>query len=933
MRKILFIILFFLLWVNQGFSARYGNHPVAYNYPGATGLSPNWNWTFCNDDWNWVAWKAVALNNSSVTTIPHWAWPLSIVSSWTMRCLYWDQELPTVWYALSWWTTTNDTWTNWNVTASITCSDTWWSWCNSTTYQYRTSSTFFTCDSTWTWTNWSNATFNPPANTNLITYICFRALDVAWNWYSYSSVATIKIDKKPPTLSDITNTNPTNLLANDSYNYWITIWVWWGAPISSITWNKENRDDEGTTNFTDNSAPWSEVWDIRKVDNFILSNQYRDYSFTIWQICDQAWNCWTINQTYNHKVFATTNNFSINKININEIDDNNIADWVVKNLDIWLFDTYWNKIVPASLISRTVDFRFDYDNYLYQNQYLQTWNWVYSTKANLWTYNNTDFLNSSNSKVFLNEISSDWFYNYKFRIFSPTYWWSNWQEYLNIDNTTYWINQAKFNINDIKFRVNWSIWAIWYTEINDESNNDITSVNNIKANYKPIFYTNFEWNIIKDWIVEWTYQSWIINIIKNPWTTYTTTTWKIYIEFWSWNSLISPKIDQEVYSITTWSWKVWEWYNTLWSNKLLINGFSVWTNNKFDSLVYLTGWMLEDLSNLYISSHISYTITWPSWNINIIYNSNVIWKSNYFNVSSLLTSHTQWLKVLWKTHSTDQNDLSQNQNLNDIHVLWNIEKSSLKQTIVKNVYSLVKNLEILNWTNKVTNIKNLDSVSNWWNKKSKNILYFWGLNWTNVEINSSDTISWRQTIVAVWWNIYIKQNIIRDSLEPNAILWIIAIKDENWKWWNIYVDPSVKIIEAALYADKSLISYDWANNKELDGNTDQAILKHQLYIYWSVFSENTIGWSRVLPNPICPYYVVTTCDLSIAQKYDLNYVRRYYVNVSWTWWVNSWENYFNDYNWTKTNYYWWGYPYYEYPIVIKYNPSIQTSPPPFFENN
>ena len=65
---------------------------------------------------------------------------------------------------------------------------------------------------------------------------------------------------------------------------------------------------------------------------------------------------------------------------------------------------------------------------------------------------------------------------------------------------------------------------------------------------------------------------------------------------------------------------------------------------------------------------------------------------------------------------------------------------------------------------------------------------------------------------------------------------------------------------------KSLISY---RGGELDGSASQYLLRNQLYIKWSVFSENTIGGSRTTP-PLCPYYKYSnpsfSCTLEEAQK-------------------------------------------------------------------
>jgi len=106
-------------------------------------------------------------------------------------------------------------------------------------------------------------------------------------------------------------------------------------------------------------------------------------------------------------------------------------------------------------------------------------------------------------------------------------------------------------------------------------------------------------------------------------------------------------------------------------------------------------------------------------------------------------------------------------------------------------------------------------------------------------------------------------------------------------------------------------------------NTPISTLSNQLYIYGSVFSENTIGGSR--SNPVeCPYYV--TCSTSSeAQQYDLNFLRRY-VRID----TNDDGNPDTIANGgiqssgtTVTTQ--------DYPVVIEYNSNLQINPPVFFD--
>jgi hypothetical protein len=228
-------------------------------------------------------------------------------------------------------------------------------------------------------------------------------------------------------------------------------------------------------------------------------------------------------------------------------------------------------------------------------------------------------------------------------------------------------------------------------------------------------------------------------------------------------------------------------------------------------------------------------------------------------------------------------------------------------------------------------------VSNSWRRIYNNkVLYFdLSSSWEDVIVTDWWNVLWKKTIIVKWGDLYIKWNIEYNSW--NDILWIVVLKDENQKGWNLYISPDVTYLSSQIYVDKAI--YSWYSSS-WDGedmiiysvNTNQNILNNQLYIFWQVFSENTIWWSRENP-PICPYFDKSSCDVEKAQKYDLNYLRRYYTYDSDNDWTkdsiaNSWKYYFN---WLENTSYDSSYNYIDYPVVIKYNPMIQITPPPLFK--
>lgn len=901
MKKI-FIILWYipLLFLINTTNARwYNNHAVSYGQ--------RW-WAECNGDWNtvWWVWDTInnkdrAVTNSSTNLNPYPSINSSSVRSspdWIMRCLQWDWSNPSVRYSLGWWTTTSDTWTNWNVTAYLNCFDQWWSWCDSSTYQYRVESNPFSCDSSWVWTNWSSVTFAPSTGTNLVRYVCFRSKDRAQRensvaYTSYSSVAIIKIDKAPPSISDITNSNPTNLLATDSYLYTIYIWQNGWSPIVSVSWQMENALDTWMTSFSDTSSPWQEIWNISKVDNYRTSNWWRQYTYRITQICDQVWNCRNGTQDYNHYVFSNST-----KLWTTSVSSSNllwIADWTTKNITIILQDLYWNAIIPASWISRTIDIIWDVINTMYLNQETRSW------QKSVYVNKTTDTSNYLNTRLpwwittISSETSTDWTYNYGFKFYTPT---------SNQDNWPVSDPNANFVINNIKFNVNGSLWAV--------SNQSISS-SSVIAKMSPLYYTKISWEVVTDWFSEWSVQSSNIQIVKNI-SSVTPTNKTLYIEFGSWDTNVSnPKLDLLYWTNSSnVSSTVWEWNG---SSTIFTNSFSESTYDLYTKLLLQKWAVLNDIQNSYLATHIWYSIWW----VTPIYNSDIYWKDWYWGSVWTWNTYESVLKVVWESYTKNFNEILSWQSWSEVKLIdWSITKSDLKTDVRKNVSNLIRLASTNNLWNTVNNF-DFTNNTDWTKLLSWTLLYFWNEWWSNVTIVWW-TVSGNKSIIVVGWNIYITWNI--NTSWTNSILWLVALKDSNWNGWNIYINPSVSYIKATMYADKSIISYDWLN--ELWWDTPFSTLKNQLYIYGSVFTENTVWWSRADPLK-CPYYV-TSCDtIEESQKYDLNYLRRYYLkdtNSDWIWDTPAW---------------WWipyfssTSQYYKYPLVIEYNPLVETNPPVVFK--
>lgn len=851
MKKIIFVILFLLLWIFQTYADIW---------------TSTVNWVY--NDW--------------VKDCPNW-----VISHWVQH--YWVPQTNTTWLPVNW---------------SATCgTHAYYTWADYT-ITFSTHNKITNCNS------WDRIISISPVN-------CYN--------YWTCTITCRKHDDTPPQYSDIIFA-PTNLLAQTNYIYNLSVASWWWVPVVSLSWYYERWDNPNLTwaisltsvnwNFTYNS------WNIRDVDNLSLANRSinwaREYSFVITKLCDSLWNCSTVPYEKIHNIYANISNITTKSIITNQLNTStNYADWNTKYLSMTLKDTYWNQIVPASWVWRTIDFNFDVSNTLYLNQYSRNWqssvfvsssNWSdYTNKLALW--NNINSLNSQNT--------SNWIYNFWFKVYTPT---SN-QDNTPISDTNsdLYINNITFDINDATFwSYNW-ISLNWFSQI--------------RAKFSPLYYTRLMWDLISNWLIEWVVQSWSIQVFKNWWVS--TSFNNIWVEFWSWTSnSFSPKLNLKYWSnSSSVNSPVWEWnLNVITFTSPFRMWFSTWTFPFYSKLQLQTWATLNDIQNSYISTHISYNITAPNWvwTINPIYNSDIYWKDSYWWVAWSGNTYQSAIKIIWKTYSDKYTEIISWQSWSWVILLnWNITKSWLKTDIRRNTYDLIKSTPVSNWWNIVNNF-DFSNDEDWKELLNWNVLYFWKLSWQNVNVNAW-TVTWNKTIIIEWWNAYIKGNI--NTSWVDSILWLVVLKDNNWNWWNIYIDPNVSYIKAVMYADKSLISYDWTN--ELWWDTNFTTLKNQLYILGSVFSENTIGWSRWFPIK-CPYYITNCSSVEEAQKYDLNYLRRYYIKDDKTspgctpwpdWKINSCDSPA-----------WWWIPYfsptspnYTYPVIIEYNPLIQTNPPIVFK--
>ena len=712
---------------------------------------------------------------------------------------------------------------------------------------------------------------------------CSTAKTNTWEW-------TYRWDETKPTDADITNNTYKNLSA-DSYSYPISVWVNNWSPIEIINYKYEDETFPHLFNtWTKNTGSFViNDWEMTEVDNDRRISWERQYTFQITKLCDEAWNCYSGHYTKTHNVYANIEKLWIFKIKPTSqfTNWNEIADWAEYTLKAILEDEYWNQIIPATWIERTIDLNFEWTNTLNKNQYDDTWDAVYLNTPNYSALENRLTWNPFDTTFYELE-SNNWEYHFNFKVYAPT----------NIPLDP----GHDFEINKILVTVDQSDPTSPSNPEIVTRNNLLLNNSNVDFNFLPLYTTAFSWEQENSWlVVEITQTGWLVSLNERNDTT--TSNWQILlIKNWTvkdnfnWVWAIDKSHILDWRDITNNPANYYSFDNTQINISKELKFYTQFNMNPHNPPAGLS----NDINKLYVNSYLRYTI-----NANVItYIWDILWWKDTNNA---------WLKIYWTSNidSSKQRDITTDQDKDINNIEWNIDKAILRKNIRSNVSDIINNIAIDN----DTNVEYTDRKLIW-----DKYIYFDLSNDTDKIINLNvSNLEESKTIIIKWWNLYLTCDTspVKCWTSWDNLPGIIVLKDENWNWWKLYIDPEISKIDAIIYLDKSILSYNDPNNWgfwEISPNNwgTSNVLNKQLYIHGSLFSENTIWWSY-LADPICPYYLGYTnniCELDESQKYDLNYLRR---------WFEDPDNLIDDSLW-------------EYPIIIEYNPQLQINPPEIFNN-
>lgn len=845
-----------------------------------------------------------------------------------MQCYYWDSTAPTasnLEYAppvASWgWQNTTTITLNWSA------SDTGGSGLKN--YDIRV------------YSSWSqgiptvlSGTITTPTNATTYTYtgldgysysfeICPRdvAFNVCTSWTSnISSNGIVRIDTTNPAAlaADLRDTSSTDssswhvLVGNQTFNFTFNDLA---APVK-VWYRVENNIDY--TLFDSAETPgysynYNYIVNITKVDNDRWANGWREFSIIIDQVCDQAWNCigsiWWGIKTFTHYVYSDPNYLPTNIPNTSAITSA-IADGQSNNFIQTINDGYGNDIIPATGIGRVITIGLSgISNTMFLNQYTRLGLTSVYVTAPTTTVIADEPLNFGGSQSFLYPAtSSDGAYPLALKVYTPTA-----NSYASITDP------VSDPLAAFSFTMNLSVTDTLGT-------NKTFSQLVDTPNFSPLYVTNISWDLRNGGFIEGTEQQSHIAVTNNS-PSVTPTSIELQLEFSG-----SSSWDFDLYG-----WSITNSSTSILTRSAMVTNPGKTSTSLFTKLVQKPNITVSSGSTLQLSTHFAYTtLDWK----NVLYNSDIIGKQNYFSSMISRLGNQVGIKIIGPIASNAIASIVSGQFADGTSIFSWLTRSIVRNNMIQSVSLATRNIQLSSAPGTLTTLSSLPSgwPSLWgivekWGESS--IIQLERTGW-NIILNLSAGISGKRTLVIKWANLYITGNMWYAN--PDSILWVVVQKDKDGYGGNLYVDPSITNIVGTYILDGSIMSYDGVSEI---GVSNIGILKNQLHIYGSILSENTFGGSRM--NPIkCPTLLNISCTtISDAQKYDLNYLRRYYLysSIPFGWAKVIWGATCTPLlcNWFDSNlirkFTTPSEDLAKYPVIIEYNPLMRISPPIGFEES
>lgn len=437
---------------------------------------------------------------------------------------------------------------------------------------------------------------------------------------------------------------------------------------------------------------------------------------------------------------------------------------------------------------------------------------------------------------------------------------ANWVLWIKV----YWLAPGEFNQ---RFIIKMFGWDQTYTEDKSDLQEIIKSLTTVNSFLKPHTGTLSVVVPMSGKITLWTSVKYKLTVVNN-------------------NNSKPYLIENFVNSI--------KWYDT--KNHEILNISSIQDLDKnplFNATLIAASWAKSlSLDNAWIQLSPNPVMTYNVWTEKISYRLTTSASDFSLNnpIEIKLKAEFLWIQIIGSLQGEwNSNFTGQKENFSDLST------STLRAQIRKNAYLHIANMQ--SW-NIVWWVKYVDAAKTWW----------------KVVVPDSQYTAWEyETLVVKNWNVVIQWDLTKQKL------WIIVLAD-NYnvnsdfnKSWNVYITPSVRNINAVIYADGWLISADSSGKPYVQDSSELSdILKNQLVMKGTLFTRNTIGW--VIKKPyVLPGWSNTT-DFNNSMLYDLNYLRRGKENCEKK---SPWDEkcLYND-----------------GALVIIYDSSVQLNPPKLFGN-
>ncbi len=667
---------------------------------------------------------------------------------------------------------------------------------------------------------------------------------------------------------------------------------WWSG--SNVSIQIEDYNNPGSMRSVSlNSTKTGFFLNMSRVDNERNAQWNRKYTLRINRVCDKAGNCvsW-FPREYTYYVYANTVNTITKTINTSDLTSNSPADGTEKNIGIELEDIYGNAIVDAPGIGRKVNFDMSIDNDLRLNQHTNTGSdsAIFIGDTNIpFPIGDTNMTNIPYKSLWDDSYEIDMF------VYSPT----------SLSDP---LVPGSAKIHSLKYKItaNTSIAS------GDGSSSPVEDDFYPYANdgdslrFAPLYTTEFSWEIITQWFLEWGIQNSQLDINGSG-----ATQQSGYFEF----GADTQKVEDDIEFLV--------------NSREVVKDTSLWTafytdtdfigSHDFTSQRTDIDLVPSD-AKLFLASIVRYIIGGKE----VTYPHDIIGKTAYHDIFEDVENTQVSVRIIWNTSSQKTKEIVEWQFEDDLRVFGEREKSIFRRDIAQKIYSVVRGVTPKTQGGRTVMSTNLRAES--WDDNglqahslwSDTLLYFGEMWGKTVTLNAATNIQGEKTIFVENGNLFITDNI--RNADGDGILGLIVL------WWNIYIHPNVTDIHAVLYTDR-VVATSLDGENAIDYTTLPASqIANQLYIYGALFSENTLWGSRSTPIE-CPHYVDCS-DRNEAQAYDLNYLRRYFL----------YDHDGDDGNLTPKipanggNSSLWVAPEDKgFPVIIEYDPKLQQTPPPFFD--